>query len=183
MAVTTSNLGFAPKGRPTIRKHTPSGRTPRYIEPWALRPKARTTLPSRRAGSALKRNALLCPQGYEDGGWRAKVEIDVVYQPPLRRDFSWGRTRPRLQHRLCRIVDTCCVHRVIAGATPGQASGAEGHCFCPPPGSAFVQHRRPPQPTRARSGSRHQCQSVRPRRTAAASRPIGSRASTRSARR
>lgn len=33
MAVTTTNLGFAPKGRPTIRKNTPSNRTPRYIEP------------------------------------------------------------------------------------------------------------------------------------------------------
>ena len=38
MAVTTSNLGFAPKGR------TPSNRSPRYVEPWALQPKAGTTL-------------------------------------------------------------------------------------------------------------------------------------------
>ena len=34
MAVTTANLGFTPKGRYTIRKSTPSGKSPRYVELW-----------------------------------------------------------------------------------------------------------------------------------------------------
>jgi hypothetical protein len=39
------NLGFVPKGRPTIRKSTPSNRSPRWIEPWAI--------PEAKAGSML----------------------------------------------------------------------------------------------------------------------------------
>jgi hypothetical protein len=44
MTVTMTDLGFVPKGRFTIRRGTPSNRLPRYIEPWALQPKAGTTL-------------------------------------------------------------------------------------------------------------------------------------------
>ena len=42
--VTMTNLGFVPKGRPTVRKVRPSGRQPRWIDLWDLRPKAGSTL-------------------------------------------------------------------------------------------------------------------------------------------
>ena len=44
MAVILTDLGFQPKGRDTIRRMTPSNRTPRRIEPWVLQPKEGTTL-------------------------------------------------------------------------------------------------------------------------------------------
>ena len=176
MAVTTTNLGFAPKGRPTIRKNTPSNRTPRYIEPWALRPKAGTTLPSRRAGSALKRNALLCPQGYEDGGWPAKVEIDRCLPAPASAGLFLGRINPAptapavphsghlLRSRYSRSYAWSSERRrgpLLSSATrPMHSFDTEGL----------------PSPRVQDGARRHQCQSVRPRRTAAASRPIGSRA-------
>jgi hypothetical protein len=36
MTVTMTNLGIQPRGRHTIRRNTPSNRSPRYIEPWVL---------------------------------------------------------------------------------------------------------------------------------------------------
>jgi hypothetical protein len=37
-------MAIAMKGRHTIRAHTPSGREPRFVEPWTLTPKEGTTL-------------------------------------------------------------------------------------------------------------------------------------------
>jgi hypothetical protein len=42
--VTMTDLGFQPKGRSSIRRMTPSNRSPRLIEPWALQPKSGSTL-------------------------------------------------------------------------------------------------------------------------------------------
>ena len=42
--ISMQNLGFAPKGRHTIRRVTPSNRSARLIEPWAIKSTPGTTL-------------------------------------------------------------------------------------------------------------------------------------------
>src|SRR5262245_38301960 len=44
MMVTMTNLGFVPKGRPTVRRNPTSGREPKRIDLWDLRPKPKSPL-------------------------------------------------------------------------------------------------------------------------------------------